>query len=215
MRKVQLVLTLAPWYHVHLSKSTQTLTSKLACLLQSLKPWPKRMVARQNLAARITPTHCSLTIGYLLESLILIYRTSFPTRRSFPFRSALNFFVSQGHRFRQMVIIQLFLYPCTLDLGLTVLSQFFQEIKADTSRAPSYFSQFFQCQLQEATERGDSNGIRTLYIDRDPVTFADISRHLQGYHIEPRNGSHFVKLFADAQFYSCMSFWPPFSICQV
>lgn len=45
--------------------------------------------------------------------------------------------------------------------------------------------------------------MRTLYIDRDPATFEDISLHLQGYHIEPRDGPHFVKLFADAQFFSC------------
>lgn len=44
--------------------------------------------------------------------------------------------------------------------------------------------------------------MRTLYIDRDPATFQDISLHLQGYHIEPRDGPHFVKLFADAQFFS-------------
>ena len=44
--------------------------------------------------------------------------------------------------------------------------------------------------------------MRTLYIDRDPSTFEDISLHLQGYHIEPRDGAHFVKLFADAQFFS-------------
>lgn len=76
--------------------------------------------------------------------------------------------------------------------------------KADKPRAPSYFSQFFQCQLKTAEENGDdSNSIRTLYIDRDPVTFKDISLHLQGYHVMPRDGSHFVKLFADAQFYSC------------
>ncbi|KUJ21635.1 uncharacterized protein LY89DRAFT_694184 [Mollisia scopiformis] len=72
-----------------------------------------------------------------------------------------------------------------------------------SSDAPSYFSQFFQCQLKQAEENGDdSNSIRTLYIDRDPVTFKDISLHLQGYHVAPRDGSHFVKLFADAQFYS-------------
>lgn len=72
-----------------------------------------------------------------------------------------------------------------------------------SSDAPSYFSQFFQCQLKTAEENGDdSNAIRTLYIDRDPVTFKDISLHLQGYHVQPRDGSHFVKLFADAQFYS-------------
>jgi hypothetical protein len=44
--------------------------------------------------------------------------------------------------------------------------------------------------------------IRTLYIDRDPVTFKDISLHLQGYHVTPQDGTHFVRLFADAQFYS-------------
>ena len=76
---------------------------------------------------------------------------------------------------------------------------------ADKPRAPSYFSQFFQCQLQQAEDTGDkSNTVRTLYIDRDPVTFKDISLHLQGYHVKPRDGSHFVKMFADAQFYSCM-----------
>jgi hypothetical protein len=76
-------------------------------------------------------------------------------------------------------------------------------IKTEKPRAPSYFSQFFQCQLKTAEENGDdSNTVRTLYIDRDPVTFKDISLHLQGYHVQPRDGSHFVKLFADAQFYS-------------
>ena len=47
--------------------------------------------------------------------------------------------------------------------------------------------------------------MRTLYIDRDPITFRDIARHLQGYYVKPQDGSHFVKLFADAQFYSRMS----------
>ncbi|TVY24138.1 Uncharacterized protein LHYA1_G007817 [Lachnellula hyalina] len=55
----------------------------------------------------------------------------------------------------------------------------------------------------DAEEHGNqSTSVRTLYIDRDPVTFRDISLHLQGYHVAPRDGSHFVKLFADAQFYS-------------
>ncbi|KAJ4373304.1 hypothetical protein N0V83_003598 [Neocucurbitaria cava] len=44
--------------------------------------------------------------------------------------------------------------------------------------------------------------VRTLYIDRDPDTFRDIALHLQGYHVMPKDGEHFVKLFADAQFYS-------------
>ncbi len=79
-----------------------------------------------------------------------------------------------------------------------------EKTKAEKPRAPSYFSQFFQCQLKQAEDNGgDSNSIRTLYIDRDPITFKDISLHLQGYHVAPRDGSHFVKLFADAQFYSC------------
>lgn len=42
-----------------------------------------------------------------------------------------------------------------------------------------------------------------LYLDRDPATFADIARHLQGYHIRVRDGEHYVRLFADAQFYNC------------
>lgn len=73
-----------------------------------------------------------------------------------------------------------------------------------SSDAPSYFSQYFQCQIKTAEEKGEdlSTAIRTLYIDRDPVTFKDISLHLQGYHVQPRDGTHFVRLFADAQFYS-------------
>ncbi|KAI7774224.1 hypothetical protein LA080_009068 [Diaporthe eres] len=73
-----------------------------------------------------------------------------------------------------------------------------------SSDAPSYFSQYFLCQIKQAEEAGQDIGsaIRTLYIDRDPVTFKDISLHLQGYHVQPRDGTHFVRLFADAQFYS-------------
>ncbi|KAJ8115752.1 hypothetical protein OPT61_g2681 [Boeremia exigua] len=68
------------------------------------------------------------------------------------------------------------------------------------SDAPSYFSHFFSEQLHN--NGGRANDVRTLYIDRDPETFRDIALHLQGYHIVPRDGEHFVKLFADAQFYS-------------
>ncbi|KID88912.1 BTB/POZ domain-containing protein [Metarhizium guizhouense ARSEF 977] len=73
-----------------------------------------------------------------------------------------------------------------------------------SSDAPSYFSQYFLCQVKQAEEHGDDIGsaIRTLYIDRDPETFRDIALHLQGYHVMPRDGTHFVRLFADAQFYS-------------
>jgi len=73
-----------------------------------------------------------------------------------------------------------------------------------SSDAPSYFSQFFERQVKQAEENGEdlSSTIRTLYIDRDPMTFRDISLHLQGYHVQPRDATHFVRLFADAQFYS-------------
>ncbi|KAL4977413.1 hypothetical protein BDW66DRAFT_40090 [Aspergillus desertorum] len=67
------------------------------------------------------------------------------------------------------------------------------------SDAPSYFSRFFEDQL---SQNPDGDNIRTLYIDRDPVTFREIARHLQGYHCLPKDGAEFVKLFADAQFYS-------------
>ncbi|KAI5368089.1 Putative SKP1/BTB/POZ domain superfamily protein [Septoria linicola] len=67
-----------------------------------------------------------------------------------------------------------------------------------SSDAPSYFSQFFEEQIR--TNEG-SESCRTLYIDRDPATFEDIALHLQGYHVEPRDGAHFVKLFADAQYF--------------
>lgn len=97
-------------------------------------------------------------------------------------------------------------------------------MRADRPRAPSYFSQFFEDQLRQQND--DGAPLRTLYIDRDPATFRDISLHLQGwfyylfffkalwivtvtdkldsagYHVRPRDGPHFVKLFADAQFYS-------------
>lgn len=72
-----------------------------------------------------------------------------------------------------------------------------------TILAPSYFSQYFKCQIERAQAAGQDIGsaIRTLYIDRDPTTFKDISLHLQGYHVQPRDATHFVRLFADAQFY--------------
>ncbi|PGH10698.1 hypothetical protein AJ79_05289 [Helicocarpus griseus UAMH5409] len=68
-----------------------------------------------------------------------------------------------------------------------------------SSDAPSYFSHFFEEQLRNSE---DGAAVRTLYIDRDPATFRDILKHLQGYYVRPRDGSHFVRLFADAQFYS-------------
>ena len=49
---------------------------------------------------------------------------------------------------------------------------------AEIPRVPSYFSTYFEDQL-----RLDENGngqMKTLFIDRDPDTFVDICRHLQG-----------------------------------
>ena len=94
--------------------------------------------------------------------------------------------------------------------------------RTENSRAPSYFSRFFEEQLQQ---HDDSSGaLRTLYIDRDPSTFQDICRHLQGEahchdgklirnqinkcagnYVQPRDGHNFVRLFADAQVYICTS----------
>ncbi|KMU72601.1 hypothetical protein CISG_09791 [Coccidioides immitis RMSCC 3703] len=51
--------------------------------------------------------------------------------------------------------------------------------------APSYFSQFFEEQLRQ---NEDSSAVRTLYIDRDPDTFRDILKHLQGMECEPQDG---------------------------
>lgn len=52
------------------------------------------------------------------------------------------------------------------------------------SDSPSYFTQFFTVNSGE--------NLKTLYIDRDPVIFKDIVRHLQGYLLTPRNEEHFV-----------------------
>lgn len=48
---------------------------------------------------------------------------------------------------------------------------------SNNPRAPSYFSQFFEEQLRQ---NGENSTVRTLYIDRDPDTFRDILKHLQG-----------------------------------
>lgn len=85
-----------------------------------------------------------------------------------------------------------------------VLSEICPDWGLSVTVAPSYFSQYFQCQIKQAEEKGEdlNIAIKTLYIDRDPVTFRDIALHLQGYHVRPRDSTHFVRLFADAQFYS-------------
>ncbi|KAI5310343.1 hypothetical protein KEM55_008187 [Ascosphaera atra] len=66
------------------------------------------------------------------------------------------------------------------------------------SDAPSYFSHYFAQELG----KNEDGSVATLCIDRDPETFSDIAKHLQGYHIPTRDELHFVRLFADAQFYS-------------
>jgi len=52
------------------------------------------------------------------------------------------------------------------------------------SDSPSYFTHYF------TANSGDQ--LKPLYIDRDPVIFKDIVRHLQGYLLTPRNEEHFV-----------------------
>ncbi|KIV99715.1 uncharacterized protein PV09_08645 [Verruconis gallopava] len=69
-----------------------------------------------------------------------------------------------------------------------------------SSDSPSYFSHYFGEQLIQTG--GRASQVKTLYIDRDPKTFSDIALHLQGYYVKPRDEEHFVRLFADAQFYS-------------
>ena len=51
-------------------------------------------------------------------------------------------------------------------------------VDTEISRAPSYFSRFFEEQLRQSED--PNGGVKTLYIDRDPTTFQDICRHLQG-----------------------------------
>ena len=88
---------------------------------------------------------------------------------------------------------------------------------AEIPRAPSYFSTYFEEQLRQ--DDSGNGPTKTLFIDRDPDTFADICRHLQGtaikwppferftnvtigYYVHPRDNAHYVRLYADAQFYS-------------
>lgn len=61
---------------------------------------------------------------------------------------------------------------CKRDRELVLLTRFF------SLKAPSYFSKFFEEQISDLGDGGGS--VRTLYIDRDPETFRDIARHLQG-----------------------------------
>ncbi|KAJ5924113.1 hypothetical protein N7466_008300 [Penicillium verhagenii] len=88
-------------------------------------------------------------------------------------------------------------FPIKIGSGLFRLSG-----ASIASDAPSYFSRFFESQVQAAGSNANATQLRTLYIDRDPETFKLIANHLQGYFIQPKNGEEFVRLFADAQFYN-------------
>jgi len=68
-----------------------------------------------------------------------------------------------------------------------------------SSDAPSYFSSFFKDQIDRGVPPAE---VRTLYIDRDPTIFRDISLHLQGYHVDPRDSVHYTRLFADAHWFN-------------
>ncbi|TKX19093.1 BTB/POZ domain-containing protein 25 [Elsinoe australis] len=107
---------------------------------------------------------------------------------------------SEERRFIAEIQNSSMVLPARLVFPIQVGSELFRLSGASiSSDAPSYFSKFFQAQLESGTSPQD---IKTLYIDRDPDTFRDISLHLQGYHIEPRDGTHFVRLYADAMFFS-------------
>ena len=54
----------------------------------------------------------------------------------------------------------------------------------DIPRAPSYFSTYFEEQVRQ--EESGGGPLKTLFIDRDPDTFTDICRHLQGTSLPSR-----------------------------
>lgn len=54
------------------------------------------------------------------------------------------------------------------------------QLELTLQTAPSYFSRFFEDQL---LQNQDATNVRTLYIDRDPATFREIARHLQGMRV--------------------------------
>ena len=78
----------------------------------------------------------------------------------------------------------------------------------ETITAPSYFSQFFEEQMRE---HGEETQIRTLYIDRDPLTFRDICRHLQGIDASSWIDSFLVLTVCRLSYQT--SRWRPF--CQI
>lgn len=121
---------------------------------------------------------CSNLLGVLMYC---------PRAKSSPYKSVPSWLDFQVHHYHLTVRDYLSTHAIT---------------KANYERAPSYFSHYFREQLH--SNQGRASDVKTLYIDRDPVTFRDIVAHLQGYYVTPRDGEHFVRLFADAQFYSRM-----------
>ena len=67
-------------------------------------------------------------------------------------------------------------------VGLSSQEQ--RDVVAEIPRAPSYFSNYFEEQLR--LDEIVNGPTKTLFIDRDPDTFADICRHLQGTVIKRR-----------------------------
>ncbi|KAI0461499.1 hypothetical protein LJB42_000796 [Komagataella kurtzmanii] len=62
-----------------------------------------------------------------------------------------------------------------------------------SSDGPSYFTNFFQ--------KNENEG-KVLFIDRSPVVFEIIQRHLQGYHISIDDPSEYIHLFEDASYFN-------------
>ncbi|EQB55077.1 BTB/POZ domain-containing protein [Colletotrichum gloeosporioides Cg-14] len=121
-----------------------------------------------------------------------------PHERVFPIQIGSELFKLSGASISSDGASTIPVFPANANPILDIRRQ--DRPRAATTRDTTYF----YCQVKKAKETGEdlSSAIRTLYIDRDPKTFADISLHLQGYHVKPRDGTHFVRLFADAQFYS-------------
>ena len=110
-------------------------------------------------AAGQTTFTCVERLEHRIEELF------YPPRKDFRFRSAPSYLGCLGHQSCQMVSLLPLRWHTYLDL-------------AENSRAPSYFSKFFEEQIRQSND--GSGNVRTLYIDRDTSTFQDIARHLQG-----------------------------------
>ncbi|KAK5074229.1 hypothetical protein LTR64_006626 [Lithohypha guttulata] len=67
-----------------------------------------------------------------------------------------------------------------------------------SSDAPSYFTQFFEEQIRQ----NEQSGGHVIFKVKAVCIYIELQLTLLGYYVKPRDGGHFVKLFADAQFYS-------------